>query len=383
MTPTDSQAALPFKPSTRPVSEGGRRVLDLLLKTEGLSQAAITRALDLAQPTVTRLLQGFAQDGMTAMVSRQVDRPGHPSVHVTLNPDFAYGLGVSLMGDVVAMTLLDFAGKVRGERRVAMPAMDREKVSKRLRDLKGALIKDAGIDGRRIIGAGVGVSGFYVGDGGKLNTPAYLDEWALVEIAPLLEAALAVPVTVDNDGNVAAVAESLFGVGRRCGDFAYLHLTNGFGGGLISGGKPFRGRYGNAGEFGGIWARLGGSYPSLDLLRQLVADAGGQAFETVEEMIQEIDVKWPGVEAWLDAAEKPFCQLCDVITYTVDPEMIVVGGRLPASIAQALAARIKLPRSDYRRDQPPPTPQILAAEAPHDPVSLGAAAMPLREAFFG
>jgi predicted NBD/HSP70 family sugar kinase len=376
-----TSTTLPVTPAIRSVSDGGRRVLDLVLKSGGLSQAAITRALDLAQPTVTRLLQGFQQDGMILASQRQVDRPGHPSVHVTLNPDFAYALGVSMLGDVLKMTLMDFSGAVRAGRDVAMPSMREAAVVERLADFKRQILDETGIDARRLVGAGVGISGFFIGDGHRINPPPYLDDWALRDIEPILEAPLGLPVSLDNDGNVAAIGESLFGVGRRCKDFAYLHLTNGFGGGIIADGKPFRGFNGNAGEFGGVWSLCGPAYPNLDLLKTCV-EAAGARFDTVEDMVRSVDVTTPGVDAWLDQAVPSFALLSGILAYAIDPQMIVIGGRLPPSIGQALADRIQLPLAAHRRDRPPPAPRIVTGETPHDAVTLGAAAMPMRKAFF-
>jgi predicted NBD/HSP70 family sugar kinase len=356
-------------------------VLDLILKSGGMSQAAITRALDLAQPTVTRLLQGFQQDGMILTAQRHADRPGHPSAHVTLNPDFAYALGVSIMGDVLAMTLMDFAGRVRAERRAAMPDMGEAAVTDRLALFKADCLWETGVDPQRLIGAGVGISAFFVGEERWMNPPAYLDDWALRDIDPILERALGLPVVVDNDGTAAAIGESLFGVGRRYSDFAYLHLTNGFGGGVIADGKPLRGRHGNAGEFGGLWQLLSDAYPNLDFLKTCLKNAGA-AFETVEDMVQQIDATWPGVETWLGQAVQPFTLLCAILARSFDPDAIVIGGRLPPSIAEALAERIVIPAPTSRRGRPPPLPAVVVAETPGDPVAVGAAAMRLKAAFF-
>jgi predicted NBD/HSP70 family sugar kinase len=376
------EPSLPLRSEVRHVSDGGREVLDLLLKSQGLSQAEMTRRLDLTAPTITRLLQGFQRDGMVKVAQRQVDRPGNPSVQVTLNPDYACALGVSMMGDVLSMSLMDFAGQVRAERSAAMPSMSRQAVIEKVAAFRAAIFQEASIDPRRLIGAGVGLSGFYVGQGRWMNPPAYLDDWALCDIAPVLEDAMGLPVTVDNDGTLAAVGESMFGVGRRCKTFAYLHLTNGFGGGIIMDGKPIHGHHGNAGEFGGVWGLCCDVYPNLDLLQTCVAEAG-RAFSTVEEMVQTITADTPGVAAWLDLATRPFSLLCDILAYTNDPEMVVIGGRLPPSIAKALVARITLPRQQHRRGWGPPIPKIVVAEAPGDAVAIGAAAVPLRAAFFG
>ncbi|MEE3627496.1 ROK family transcriptional regulator [Nitrospirillum sp. BR 11752] len=380
-TLSDLDPALPVVSVARPVSDGGRRLLDLVFKSGGLSQAELTRSLDLSQPTVTRLLQGFHQDGLVRLSARQADRPGHPSVHVSLNPDFAYALGVSMLGDALSMTLMDFAGTVRGQRRAAMPTMARPVVLEKLRAFMRELTDEAGIDPRRLVGMGVGISGFYVGQGKLFNPPVYLDDWALVEIEPILEEALRLPVRVDNDGTVAAIGENLFGVGRRCRNFAYLHLTNGFGGGIIADGKPFRGQHGNAGEFGGVWTLAGVTYTNLDLLQTCLKEHG-HTFATVEDMVQTIDISWPGVSQWLDHAKHSFGVLCGLLAYSIDPGMVVIGGRLPPSIAQALVDQIVVPQQNHRRDRPPPSPKVVVAEAPGDPVALGAAVTPLRNAFF-
>lgn len=356
-------------------------MLNLLLKSGGMSQAQLTHSLDLSQPTIARLLQGFAQDGMVQTAPRHADRPGNPSVHVSLNPDFAYSLGISMLGDKLAMTLMDFAGGIRAERSAAMPSMSEAAVTASLRRFKTLILKEAGIDERRVIGAGVGISGYFVGKQGWMNPPAYLDDWALREVAPILEDILDLPAVVDNDATLAAIGESLCGVGQRCANFAFLHLTNGFGGGHIVDGKPFRGYHGNAGEFGGIWALVCDTYPNLDLLRDCVA-RGGNVFETVEDMVQVIDTGWPGVDDWLEKAAPVFSTLCNIIAFCNDPQMIVIGGRLPRSIAQALKAKINLPRDGARRGIPLPVPEVVVAEAPGDSVAIGGAAAPLRSAFF-
>ncbi len=373
--------ALPVTPALHPVTEGGRRLLDLILKSGGASQAAITRALDLSQSSVSRLLQGFHNDGMIVTARRRADHPGQPSAHVTLNPDFAFALGVAMMGDVLVTTLMDFAGGVRAERRAAMSSMSEAAVTERLREFKSDILSETQIDPQRVIGAGVGISAYFVGKERWMNPPAYLDDWALRNIDPILERALGLPVMVDNDGNAAAIGESLFGLGRRYSNFAYLHLTNGFGGGMIADGRPIRGSHGNAGEFGGVWMLNGEAYPNLDLLRTCL-ERQGASFETVEDMVQKIDASWPGVEDWLQQATPPFTFLATILARCFDPDAIVIGGRLPRSIASALAARIHIPIAAPRRDAPPPLPSVVVAETTGDAVAVGAAAMLLKAAFF-
>lgn len=362
-----------------PVSAGGRQLLSLVFKTGGISQASLTRRLDLAQPTVARLLHGFVDAGLATLEARVVDRPGHPSVTARINPDYASALGVSIFNDAVSLVLVDCAGRILGTRHASLPG-SRAQTIDLLLGFRDAVIGESGADPRRVLGLGVGISAFFTGEGSRMVAPPALEDWTLIDLQPLLEDAFDLPVIVENDGAAGAIGESLFGVGRQVENFAYLHLTNGFGGGIISEGRLFRGARGNAGEFGGIWTvgRMG--YPNLDRLRVLVAEAE-EAYPSVDAMLSEIAPSTPGVDAWLDEATHAFSTLAAVLAYTIDPQAIVIGGRLPAAIADRLVERIDPPRAPNRHDLAPPAPAILRSTIEWDAVALGAAVMPIQRAF--
>lgn len=363
-----------------PVSAGGRQLLDLVFKTGGISQAALTRRLGLAQPTVARLLQGFVAAGLVRLDARKVDRPGHPSATARIVPDFAFSLGAAVLGDAVSLSLLDCAGGLVASRRTALPEPSRAAVIAALTRFRNELFSQANVDPARVLGVGVGISAFFTGEGGQIAGPPTLDDWTGCEPVAVLEEALGLPVIVENDGAAGAIGECLFGIGRTIDDFAYLHLTTGFGGGIISDRRLYRGARGNAGEFGGIWTigRMG--YPSLQRLLDLVNEAGG-AFTTVEEMLPAITAVTAGVDCWLDEAVPAFSTLCAVLSYTIDPTAIVIGGRLPASIADLLSDRITIPRAPNRRDLAPPVPRVVRSDIAGDAVALGAAVMPIQRAF--
>jgi predicted NBD/HSP70 family sugar kinase len=180
---------------------------------------------------------------------------------------------------------------------------------------------------------------------------------------------------------MAAFAESLLGVGRTCSNFAYLHLNNGFGGGLVFDGRVIRGANGNAGDFGGAWWLLNKGYPGLNRLRFHVSKYGTK-FETIEEMSHALNPETPGVEEWILEAHPPFAMVCFLLGHMVAPEKIVIGGLLPGWLAKHLAERIVLPTSPPRNVMPFPLPKIVAREVEGDAVAIGAAAMPLHQLFF-
>ena len=76
-----------------------------------------------------------------------------------------------------------------------------------------------------------------------------------LENAPLrddMRERFGLPVGLDNDANAAAIGEWRVGAGRECDDLVMLTLGTGFGGGVISGGAPFRGRNGSGVELGHV-----------------------------------------------------------------------------------------------------------------------------------
>ncbi|PVX28870.1 transcriptional regulator [Sphingomonas pokkalii] len=378
-SPVSSFRAPDWVPS---ISSGGRAVLDHLLRTGGASQASLSQVLDLSQPSVARLIGTFHAAGIVVLGERSPGVRGHPSVQVTLAPDYAFAIGVTLVGDAVGVTILDLAGKVRGARTIGLSDMAPVSVLEALRTLKTALIAEAGIDPTRIIGAGAGVSGFLVpGEPSRFNPPVQLAGWAGLDVAEALGAALALPMLSENDGTAATVAEGLVGVGRTCRNFGYCHLTNGFGGGVTVDGRVVQGRLGNAGDFGGVLWLLGGLYPSLDTLHASVRAAGGPD-EGVEAMVRRVCLDTPGVAQWVREAGKSIGRLAFLLGHMVASEKVVIGGRLPAPIAAALARETILPATPTRNDMPFPLPAVVPTEVHGDAVGIGAAMLPLRKAFF-
>lgn len=357
-----------------------RRLLGLVQRATSITQAEITRAMDVGQPAVSRLVASLAGQGLIRVGATASRGRGQPSATISLEPDFAYGFGVSLLGDSITASLLDFSGRPRWFGARAMPDMGRPQVAAALSSLKAEMMAETRVPAHRVVGAGAGVSAFFVGEGALMNPPALLDDWALVDVAPILSEVLELPVRVDNDGNVACIGESLLGVGRRYRSFAYFQITNGFGGGIVVDGAPCRGAFGNAGEFAAVWQALGIEHPNLERLRHLSAEHGA-AFATVSEMLLDLDVTSAGVEAWLAEAGPAFSIAATAASAVIDCQAVVLGGRIPRPLALLLAERMTIAGTE-RRGRPRPLPDILPSEAPGDAVALGAAMLALQPSYF-
>ena len=357
-----------------------RRVLAALLREGKLTQAAISDRVGLAQQSVSRLLAELTRRGcITQAGPVALGQRGQSPVAFKLAGPFATSIGVGIMADTISLALLDFAGDVIGEGAQTLPDMRRDTVLLAIEGLLTSLSKRYQVDRTRLLGIGAGVSGFFTDDPHTLNTPASLDDWALVDIASLLSEHFELPAWMDNDGNAAALGEGMIGVGRWARKFAYLYFATGLGGGVMIDGQLMRGSHGNAGEFAGI---LPPSYPhpNLDSLR-VQLQRNGIDTEHVAAMVAGFDPTWPGVSAWLDEMMPSLNLMISAIHAVLDPDAIVLGGRMPPALAELVIPRIAL-NSTQRRGVPPPQPTVVLAQAGGDATAIGAALLPFKNCYF-
>src|SRR5204863_5071131 len=85
---------------------------------------------------------------------------------------------------------------------------------------------------------------------GTIGSPAILPGWVGIRVADEMTRRLDLPVHVDNDANLGALAEYHWGAGHGCASLAYLKVATGIGAGLVVDGRLFHGAGGTAGEIG-------------------------------------------------------------------------------------------------------------------------------------
>ena len=101
-----------------------------------------------------------------------------------------------------------------------------------------------------LVGIGVGIPGIIDPQTGLLREAPNLPGWVGIPVQAEIEHQLGIKVVLENDANVAVLGEKWLGAARDFDDIAMFTLGTGVGGGLILGGKIWRGMSGMAGEFG-------------------------------------------------------------------------------------------------------------------------------------
>lgn len=112
------------------------------------------------------------------------------------------------------------------------------------------MLQKNGIDKRSLRGIGICMPSFILFDEGYVCMTSAMVNIRDFAMRDYLQERLQVPVVLDNDGNVAALAEHRYGAGRGSKHMIYVATSTGIGSGLILNGEVFRGSYGWAGECG-------------------------------------------------------------------------------------------------------------------------------------
>ncbi|WP_112321721.1 ROK family transcriptional regulator [Oceanibium sediminis] len=363
------------------VSANERTVLQLVRRQPGIQRSALTARMDLTQQSIHRIVDGLTTRGLLCLGDPQPRTGrGQPSPTLYLNPDYAVCAGIAIDTDAITLSLLSFDGKVLSSDQLPNPggAVDAALalISDRLEQRLGAL--SHGRD--RLFGIGMAIPGFLEG-GTTYNTPLPLIEWSRLELGPYLSAKLGCPVWTGNISNAAAVCETMLGLGRHLGSFAYLSFDFGFGGAVVLDGELWRGAHGNAGELSAMFdVDEMGTRPALEyLLTRLTAN--GVAVTSVRDLRERFDPAWPGVEDWIEATMPTLNRTVNSIYAILDPDAIVFGGHIPKRLAEDLISRVTLVRKP-RHGRLMKTPRLLASDLNLDAPGVGAAVMPFKAVFF-
>jgi len=161
-------------------------------------------------------------------------------------------LSVDLGGTNLRGALIDAEGTIHHRVSERTPS-SKEEILRRLKSTLRGLVDEARRRGAHVHGIGVSTGGRVDFDAGViLDSTALLSDWQNIPLREILQLEFQLPVSVDNDGNCAALAELMLGEGRAASHFITLVLGTGIGGGVVVDGKLLRGARNAAAELGHI-----------------------------------------------------------------------------------------------------------------------------------
>ena len=330
--------------SLRSLRERNRlQVLEVVRGSGSVSRADIARRTGLARSTVSTLVNELLRAGLLVERGAPEDgntTQGRPPVLLSFDPGAGAVIGMHFDHPVLRVAVADLGYTILAE---ATVPVDVDHDAQDSLDAAVALIDEvlvkSGVERERLLGAGAALAGPIDSATGTVGSSAILPGWVGLSLAQELEARLGLPVHVDNDANVGALAESVLGAGRGVSEMAYIMLGSGIGAGLIIGGQVYRGSGGTAGEIGhvlvdehGPLCRCGNrgcreTYAGADALLDLLRRQHGDAL-TVDGLVQLARDGDAACQRVIADAARFVGVAAATLCNQLNPELIVIGGEL-------------------------------------------------------
>jgi glucokinase len=193
------------------------------------------------------------------------------------------------------------------------------------------------IGGKDMIAVGVSAPGPLDSKLGVLINPPNLMGWKPgLKLAAMLERSLGVPIYLENDANLAALAELRQGAGKGCENLVYVTWSTGIGAGLILNGRLYTGAHGTAGEIGHMMLAMNGDVclcgqrgcVEMFACGNSLALREGRSAQEIFAAAREGD---PLALAIVNRAATHVGMALVNLTNLIDPELIVVGGGITRS----------------------------------------------------
>lgn len=318
-----------------------RRVLDVLAREGAASQASLARRTGLSRATIFNIVGGLREAGVVS-VTEQV-RGGRRVAEVQFSRRAGLVLGIDLDHRHLRVAVADLSHQILAERMSPIePRRTADETMALAAEWVEAVLEDLDASHGEVLGVGMGLPAPIDPTSGEVGSSAILPGWVGVPAAEAMTYRLGMPVVVDNDANLGALAEITWGGSRGCDHLVYLKLSAGVGAGLVLGGRIYRGAAGTAGEMGhttvderGALCRCGnrgclesfvGSEALLTLLRATQPEA-----DSIDDLVRLAATGDAGSRRLLADAGRyvgmALANLCNLLA----PSKVVVGGELAAT----------------------------------------------------
>ncbi|HTR32974.1 MAG TPA: ROK family transcriptional regulator [Gaiellaceae bacterium] len=224
-------------------------LLEQLRRAAPLSRPELSRLSGLSKPTVALAIEGLERAGLVHVAGQRTGVRGPAALLYELRPDAGYVLALDVGREYIRGAVGDLSGAVRAKlSRRAPGASARSRVGE-LAALADELLAAAGAKRRRVVlQTVVGSPGVVDPARDALRMAGNLPGWEQPRVLAELRRLLGPSTAIENDVDMAAVAEQAHGHGRGASTFAFVSVGTGIGMGVVIDGKLHRGAHGGAGE---------------------------------------------------------------------------------------------------------------------------------------
>lgn len=248
-----------------------------------ISRAELATTIGLSKPTVNEVVEDLLAGGtIVESVARGSERPLRPGRRARLlrfRADLGHVLGIDIGADKLLVLVADLDGAVVVSERRRVGPRERagaDALLKQVRATATSALRRARLPRAGLQAVGVGTPGVVHPTTGRLALAPQLGGWDGLPLATRLQRSFPCPVLVENEVHLSLLAERWRGAAQGIDDVLFVQAGYGIGGGLLVGGRLYRGANGAAGEIG--YLPFAGDEATRDGLGPFEHAAGGSAY---------------------------------------------------------------------------------------------------------
>jgi glucokinase-like ROK family protein len=227
-----------------------KKILKQFYFTQILSCAELSLKIDKSLPLTTKMLNELLDEGYVVETGFAPSTGGRRPIMYSLKKDVFYVISVAMDQFTTRIVIMDMLNNyVAKVDKVDLPLSNNTQVLSILTERIDQVIKNSGIPKEKFAGIGIGMPGFV--DVKKGVNYSFIEPIGK-SITEHISEQVGLPVYIDNDSSLIALAELRFGAAKGRRNVMVLNIGWGIGLGMILNGEMFRGNNGFAGEFSHI-----------------------------------------------------------------------------------------------------------------------------------
>lgn len=233
-----------------------KNILRNLYFAGSLSCAELSGQINKSLPLTTKILSDLMIEGYVVEKGHAPSTGGRRPLQYSLRPDTMYIVSVAMDQFVTRIAILDMHNQyLKGIEKFELPLSRNPQALSQLTEKLEQVIDGSGIPKDKIIGIGIGMPGFVDAIKGINYSFLEVPHGSVIEY---IQARLELPVYINNDSSLIALAELKFGAARSRKTAMVVNIGWGIGLGLVINGELYQGENGFAGEFSHIPLFLNG-----------------------------------------------------------------------------------------------------------------------------
>lgn len=355
-----------------------RAAIDLMLSTGPVTKTRLGELTGLSKVTAAQLLSRLEERGLVQVVGSQEGTRGPSAALFAVVPTVGYVAGLHIGPDEITAGVADITGTVLA--RLSIDPTDAPDPVSVVRGTVTKAARRAGVPMSRLQCLSIGTPGMVDPRTGDVRYAFDLPEWQ-VGVLEALRRGFRRPVLIENDVNLAAIAERSGGAAKGVDDLVLAWVGRGIGLGVVLGGRLHRGIGGGAGEIGylpvpggplpkGVTNPRRAAFQSLvgaEGVRRLARAHGLRARDAVGCVEKALADRERG-EGFLDELATRLAVGLSGVCVVLDPGLCVLSGEIGRAGGAELAGRVEAEIARMCPNQP----RVVVGEVTHDPVLHGA-----------